>query len=194
MRWHPLVIKWCIYLRHLSGSAYELLRDTGCLKLPSQRTLRDYTYLTSAKVGFSSEVDAQLLKATGDRCKQYEKCVGLIIDEVYVKEDLVLEKSTGELIGFRNLGESNNQLLNFDESRLDDGDEKRDLLAKTMFVIMVRGLFSKLCFPYIQFAAITLSGDLLFDPIWEAVSRLELCGFKVLTITADGASSNRSFF
>ena len=63
MRWHPLVIKWCMYLRHLSGSAYELLRDTGCLKLPSQRTLRDYTYLTSAKVGFSSEVDAQLLKA-----------------------------------------------------------------------------------------------------------------------------------
>ena len=62
-----------------------------------------------------------------------------------------------------------------------------------MFVIMVRGLLSKLCFPYAQFAATTLSGDMLFDPIWEAVSRLEKCGFKVLTITADGASSNRSF-
>ena len=90
------------------------------------------------------------------------------------------------MIGFRNLGETNNQLLHFDESRL-DSDMQRDELAKTMFVIMVRGLLSILCIPYAQFAAATLSGDMLFDPIWEAVSRLEQCGFKVLTITADGA-------
>ncbi|KAL5481247.1 hypothetical protein EMCRGX_G021377 [Ephydatia muelleri] len=63
-----------------------------------------------------------------------------------------------------------------------------------MFVIMVRGLLSKLCFPYAQFAATTLNGDMIFDPIWEAVSRLEQCGFKVLTITADGTSSHRSLF
>ena len=25
MKWHPLVIKWCLYLRHLSGKGYELL-------------------------------------------------------------------------------------------------------------------------------------------------------------------------
>ena len=180
----PLVIKWCIYLRHLSGSAYELLCNTGCLKLPSQRTLRDYTYLT---FGYSSEIDAQLMKA------QYVRCIGLIIDEVYIKEDLVLDKSTEELIGFRNLGETKNQLLHCDESRL-DSDEQRDELAKTMFVIMVRGLLSKLCFPYAQFAATTLNGDMIFDPIWEAVSRLEQCGFKMLTITADGTSSHRSLF
>ena len=35
MRWHPLIIKWCLYLRHLSGKAYELLRSSGCIKLPS---------------------------------------------------------------------------------------------------------------------------------------------------------------
>ena len=29
MRWHPLFIKWCIYLRHLSGSAYDFLRESG---------------------------------------------------------------------------------------------------------------------------------------------------------------------
>ena len=100
MRWHPLVIKWCIYLRHLSGSAYELLRNAGYLKLPSQRTLRDYTYLTSARVGFSSEIDAQLMKAAGDGSKEYERCAGLIVD---IKEDLILDKSTGELMEFRNL-------------------------------------------------------------------------------------------
>ena len=35
MRWHPLFIKWCLYLRHLSGKAYEVVRRTGCIKLPS---------------------------------------------------------------------------------------------------------------------------------------------------------------
>ena len=36
MRWHPLMIWWCIYLRHLSSSAYETLRSSGVIKLPSQ--------------------------------------------------------------------------------------------------------------------------------------------------------------
>ena len=45
MKWHPLFIKWCLYLRHLSGISYEHLRQSGCLKLPSQATLRDYTHI-----------------------------------------------------------------------------------------------------------------------------------------------------
>ena len=52
MKWHPLVIKWCLYLRHLSGKGYELLRKSGCMKLPSQRTLRDYTHYTATTIGF----------------------------------------------------------------------------------------------------------------------------------------------
>ena len=27
MRWHPLMIRWCLYLRHLSNKAYKMLRD-----------------------------------------------------------------------------------------------------------------------------------------------------------------------
>ncbi len=51
MRWHPLFIKWCIYLRHQSSKAYETLRDSGCISLPSQRTLRDYTNCVKASAG-----------------------------------------------------------------------------------------------------------------------------------------------
>lgn len=35
-----------------------------------------------------------------------------------------------------------------------------------------------------------MNGDLLFDPVWVAVSRLERLGFSVLGLTCDGASSN----
>ena len=33
MKWHPVFIKWCLYLRHLSGRAYEMLRESGCIRL-----------------------------------------------------------------------------------------------------------------------------------------------------------------
>ena len=43
MRWHPTMVKWCLYLRHQSPRAYELLCSSGCIWLPSQHLLRDYT-------------------------------------------------------------------------------------------------------------------------------------------------------
>lgn len=62
-RWHPAMIKWCLYLRHLSGKAYETLKSTGVITLPSQRTLRDYTHFIPACIGFSTKVD-EMLKDT----------------------------------------------------------------------------------------------------------------------------------
>ena len=43
VRWHPLLIKWCLNLKLLSSSTYHALRSTGFIKLPSERTLFDYT-------------------------------------------------------------------------------------------------------------------------------------------------------
>jgi len=60
MRWHPLFIKWCIYLRHLSRASYEMLQNSGCIKLPSQQTLHDYTYYVQTAIGFSVEVDQEI--------------------------------------------------------------------------------------------------------------------------------------
>ena len=38
-----------------------MIRESGCMKLPSQKTLRDYTHYTSGSIGFSDSVDKQLL-------------------------------------------------------------------------------------------------------------------------------------
>lgn len=111
------------------------------------------------------------------------------MDEVYIKHELVYDKHEGSLIGFVNLGETNNQLIEFEVAL--SGEGCQNLLAKTMLVFMVRGLFQKFNYPYAQFACSNLTGDLIFDPLWEAVSRLERIGFHVLTFTCDGASSNR---
>jgi len=67
-------------------------------------------------------------------------------------------------------------------------------LAKTMMTFMVKGLFSDLQFPYAFFPCCETSNDLLHRPLWECIFRLEKCRFKVLFITADGASTNRALF
>ena len=97
MRWDPLMIRWCLYLRHLSSSSYDMLRESGVIKLPSQRTLRDYTYYTKAKAGFSCEVDHQLIVAAKiDICPEREKYVVIIMDEMHIKEDIVYDKHSGK--------------------------------------------------------------------------------------------------
>ena len=74
------MVQWCLYLCHLSGTAYEMLRKTGTIKLPSQRTIRDYihVYHTKATVGFSHEVDQQLKIAAKlpfvCRCRERQVC------------------------------------------------------------------------------------------------------------------------
>ena len=42
---------------------------------------------------------------------EWQRCTVLLIDEIYVKEDLVYDKHTGALIGFTFLGETNDHLL-----------------------------------------------------------------------------------
>jgi len=188
MKWHPLFIKWCLYLRHLSGKSYEVLRSSAGLKLPSQSTLRDYTHHIPAKLGFSAEVDQNLVDVSF-LSNELNKYVILVMDEVHIKHDLVYDKHEGHLIGFVDLGSTNNKLLEY-ENALSAGDTEPKL-ASTMLVFMVRGLLSNLNYPYVQFACDDLTGSQMFDPMWEAVSRLERLGFCVLGLTCDGASPNR---
>ena len=116
MRWHPLLIKWCIYLRHLSAKSYEMLRESGVVRLPSQRTLRDYTNCVKAIPGFSYEVDTQLLSAVNAKsCPAWHMFVVLLLDEMHVKEGLVYDKHTGKMTGFVDLGDINNHLLDFEK-------------------------------------------------------------------------------
>lgn len=88
--------RWCIYLRHLSSSAYELLCTSGVLKLPSQRTLRDYTYYTQSCNGFSVSVDRQIMDmANINSCPERDKYVIIILDEMHIREDIVYDKQSG---------------------------------------------------------------------------------------------------
>lgn len=109
-----MIVYVCAYR---SSGAYEALRSSGCVKLPSQRTLRDYTHYIKAAMGFSSDVDNMLMEVAKVRCcPEKEKNVTLLLDEIHVKEDLAYDKHSGAMIRFANLGDINNHLLQFESS------------------------------------------------------------------------------
>lgn len=171
-----------------------MLRSSGVLTLPCQRTLRDYTYHTRSVPGFSGDVDRDLIDtASLQSCAERERHVIIILDEMHVRENLVYDKHTGSIIGFTHLGEVNAELAAYEKS-LEEDSVTHEPLANSMLVVMVRGLFSKMQFPYAQFPCTKLRGYELYDIFWEAVERLERCGFIVLACTCDGLSVNRSFF
>lgn len=194
LRWHPMIIKWCLNLKLMSSRTYSALRST--LVLPSERTLRDYTHCFESKAGFDDELDKQLMKeAQVDTIQDFQKYVCLVFDEVRVKEGLVYDKHSLQVIGFVNLGDINNQLLKFEQAQTCDSQEvMTPPIAKHMLVFMVRGIFTSLEFPYVQFPCSATSGDVVFPLVWECIKRLEACDFRVIATTADGASSNRKFF
>ena len=186
--WHPVMIKWCLNLKLLSSSAYHALRTSGFVKLPSERTLRDYTNYFTNKPGFMDEVDEQLMSEISPNLPASRRFIALLMDEMKVKEGLVYNKYSGDIIGFTNLGDINDQLL-----QIEQGGEQ-PTVAKHVLVLMVRGIMFKLEFPLAHFGTRDAAGDILFPIVWEAIRHLEARELKVLCITADGASPNRKLF
>jgi len=118
------------------------------------------------------ETDQQLIKAGNfTTCNEHEKYVIIVMDEMHIKEDLVYNKHNGELIGFVILCETNNHLLEFERQMQDTSKIKP--LANSMVVFYARGLFTSFHFSYAQFPCRTVTGELLFEPFWECISRLE---------------------
>ena len=99
----------------------------------------------------------------------------------------------GAITGFTDLGDINNHLISL-EKNIEDHAISSIPLANSMLVLLVKGLFSNLSFPYAQFSCTSICGDQMYDIFWEAVGRLELMGFKVMALTYDGLSANRRLF
>ena len=56
MRWHPMIIKWCLLMKSKSTKAYGTMKESGFIHLPSERTLFDYSHFTSNKCGIQPDV------------------------------------------------------------------------------------------------------------------------------------------
>ena len=192
-RWHPLIIKWCLNMRLMSGASYHAMRTGGFITLPSERTLRDYSNYIKTIPGIQYEVLKQLKEHSKvDELPESKRYVTILIDEIKIKEDLVYDKHTGNMIGFVSLGSINDQLL--EAERLVE-HSNHPPIADHVLALMVRGLFFKFEFPLGHYpTSCGATGAVLFPIVWDAVRLVESTGLKVIAVTGDGASTNRRFF
>ena len=111
VRYHSMIIKFCLNLAAKSSSAYkDLLHDsttgTGILVLPNLRTLRDYkNYIRPAR-GFNSEVINELAKKAVS-FSEIERYVTILFHEMKIQENTTWDKDSEELIEFAGLGDIN---------------------------------------------------------------------------------------
>ena len=112
---------------------------------------------------------------------------------MHVKEGLFFDKHTGKLVGYSDLGKVNNLLSDY-EQKLTTSQGNPRPIGKCMLMFMVRGLFTNLKFPYVQFSANSTKGADIFPLVRQAIKHLTRLGLYVATITCDGASDNRRMF
>ena len=103
VRYHPMIIKFCLGIHAKSPAAHEQLRlskdGTGVLIMPSQRTLRDYKNYIRPTRGFNHLIAKELAEKTKN-FSSLERFVVISFDEMKIQDDLVWDKHTGELLGF----------------------------------------------------------------------------------------------
>uniref|UniRef100_A0A7M5XKE5 Transposable element P transposase-like RNase H domain-containing protein n=2 Tax=Clytia hemisphaerica TaxID=252671 RepID=A0A7M5XKE5_9CNID len=189
LRYHPAIIKYCLNICAKSSAAYKQLKldlenGTGVLVLPSQRTLRQYRNYVKPEHGFNPQITKDLAEMTAG-FSSADKYVSIVIDEMKVQEDLVWDRSSGELIGFLDLG---NESMN--ESTITD----REKLASHVMVFLVKSIKNKLSFSFANFATDGASAAQIHLLFWKCVAILEIsCQLKVICTVSDGASTNRKF-
>ena len=98
--WHPRIIRLLYIALHFKSPAgYECLRDSCGLTLPSQRTLRHYTNYTKPSSCLSAETMQRI--TTNCHLDQLPKKSAVIaFDEIKIKEGLVYNSHTRELVGW----------------------------------------------------------------------------------------------
>lgn len=197
MRWHPTIVRFALSLHYASTSAYHFVTKSGFLSLPSERTLRDYTHWCSVNNGVHFHFIQQMKKELdrqGVVGKKRLFC--LLMDEMKVRSGLVFSKSTGELVGFSDLGTVNSDLEKLRSVLTSNQPMKtKGEIADHMLAFMVRPAFKpSLSFTVASYPCSDLTGHKLYPTVWEVVESLELNGLPVVSVTSDGASQNRHFY
>ena len=182
-----MIIRYCLGRAAKSPRFYDDIRyggdnNTSFLMLPSRRRLRDYKDYIRPTQGFNRDVVRNV-----ENFSEEEKYLILLLDEMKIHEDFVWDKHRGDLIGYVDLG---NTGLNC--AALKDPDE----FASHVLVFLVRSIVNPMKFTIVNFATKNVTATQLFPLIWKAVGRMleERCKLKVMAVTSDGATANRTMY
>ena len=168
IRYHPMVIRYCLNLAAKSPSVHEEIRydesqGTIFLILPSRRRLRDYKHYITPERGFNKHVINELEHKTRV-FSSVEKNVILTFDEMKIQDSLVWDKHTGDLIGYVDLGDAE---VNYATLK------NAEVIASHVLVFLIRGIVNPFKFSLANFATTSATQVQIFPLFWKAVGILE---------------------
>ncbi len=158
MRWHPFSIRFALNLKYLSTSAYKVMRQSGIINLPSERTLCDYTHWYTPHSGIQIEFIEEFQRMMHAAPCIQNHCT-LSMDEMKIRSGLVFNKHSGTLVGFVDLGRVNHD-IEVMASSAEDGENVGRQLADQVFVFMARAVFKpSLSVPVAHYFSLHLKGN-----------------------------------
>ena len=199
-RYSPTTIKVAILLKNKLGRKnYEDIREL--FLLPTGQRLQDSTRAAQDDYDgiLFGILKAFFIKAENRNLdEEWQRCSVMCFDAMSMRGKIFYNYNTGEILGFPH--ENNNvdavlsELRQEMESTADADDVHPPELAKHYLVIYFAGLgVDDLAFPIARYALTKITGDLLYDIVFEIILALENYTFHVVASAFDGAGENRSF-
>lgn len=129
-RWDPKVISLCLTLYIRSPQAYEDLKKSNFLQLPSKRLLQYYKYSVKQIPSFN-EANLTWMKKDMEKknISEFGCHGGIVIDEMTIQDDLIITKTgdTLKLVGYVDMDTTNNNI-----SIISDGQKKVQLATHAL--------------------------------------------------------------
>ncbi|KAJ1524599.1 hypothetical protein ONE63_011084 [Megalurothrips usitatus] len=193
IRWHPTMIRLALSMHLTSPAAYELLRQTGVVKLPSRRTLFDYSHSKPVNEG----IDKVVLESVSERLARFKEKLKkfrvLMTDEMYISQNLVFQKTSGRLIGYTSLDDLDAEVKSLEKCLDKPNEEVEKTVATKVLVYMIKGVTNGIKEVVATFAVGNLSANQLYMWTWQVIGALERSGIAVIALVCDGSSVNRTF-
>lgn len=198
----PIVLKFAHYVKsQMNNSSYSFLANV--FNLPSISTLnKKSAYDTNTEDGLMHET----MKSMEEDFKQHFKDKEIVdwdrmgvlkFDEMKIKEKMVFNTHTNEIIGFTDptltVDVLKVELENMDKEVQEGGERKKPEIAKNILVFMFERWDGEPMKRVVaRYSVGKANGEFLHNTILHVVCGLASRGFLVNQITSDGATENVS--
>ena len=120
----------------------------------------------------------------------------LLFYDIKIKEGLVFDPSTWELVGFTDLGDDcdlTDLKLSISSEKKSKKTSPKEKLATHILQFFYKSIFGSFSYPCTYFLTRGINAMKLNRIFWQGVSMLHGFEFEVLLVCCDGASENQKF-
>ncbi|XP_070570887.1 uncharacterized protein [Ptychodera flava] len=181
-RWHPKIIRMCLSIWMRSPRAYEELKRSGMLILPSGRLLSMYKNCVDQNPGLNDAVLEWMVREADNTCLPIEgRNGGIVLDEMAIQEDLQIKFTAegAEVVGLVCLGDEND-----DMQTIISGEDTTVTATHVLQMVFLGNTGFR--FPIAHWPTREVDPATLYTQFWNSVKWLRKGGFHVTFCCLDG--------